>query len=150
MPLQTPIWAPLTQWYHHFGNQTEDFVNQLSRPTERTLSTTNEHHYHISAPHQIIWTIAHWLNQTGSLTDPGSIPSGLANSRETIYHIPVNPSPYWVDCTGDVHEMQRRAVAILHHYEVDPDTFHVGNQAIPGASYAAVHTDLQRERDRHP
>ena len=147
MPLQTPSWDPLTQWYHHFGNQTEDFVNQLSRPRERTLSTPNEHHYHISAPHQIIWIIAHWLNQAGYLTGPGGMPSQLSKRRETIHHIPVNPSPYWVDCTGDIHEMQHRAVAILRHYEVHPDTFHVGNQAIPGASYSDVHTDLQRERD---
>ena len=38
MPLRTPIWAPLTQWYYYFDNETEDSANPLPRPKEHSLS----------------------------------------------------------------------------------------------------------------
>ena len=147
MPLQNPIWAPLTNWHHYYGNQAEDFLQAQSRPRERTLSTPDEVHYHLSAPHQVVWTVAHWLHHAGHLKDATDLPAALSTSPHTGHHIPVNPTPYWVDCTGNTHQLQQRAISMLLHYGIDPDTFHIGNQTIPGAYYSAVRTDLQRERN---
>ena len=63
MTLHNPILAPLTQWYYYFGDYFDQMPTEQSRPRDRTLSTPDNAHYHLPAPHQVLWAVAHWLHR---------------------------------------------------------------------------------------
>lgn len=138
------IWAPLPQWLHQFGEPDPERPLYPSRVPERALSTPAGTHYHVSAPSQIPWAIAHWLAGRGAL-NADDLPPGIS-ATPTVDYIPISKHSLHVDCTGSVAALEERSTNIIQHCGYSPETFHVGSIPIPGAAYAAIHSDILYRR----